>query len=248
MHDRERVTPTTTASRSIAARTSSVTAPAHRQQSTPAQALLALQRTAGNGAVVQTLRQAGNAQEQHRHGPGCGHQTSGQPHVQRSAVHEVLRGSGRPLGGDVRADMEARLGADFSDVRIHDDAAAKASAAELGARAYTSGNHIVIGEGGADRHTLAHELTHVIQQRQGPVAGTDNGAGLRVSDPSDRFEREAEANATRVLSRPAPERTGHDHESGRGPADAAAGAPVQRAEAEDGPQLTVSRGVVAKGT
>jgi hypothetical protein len=51
----------------------------------------------------------------------------------------------------------------------------------------------VIGDGGADRHTLAHELTHVIQQRQGPVAGADNGAGLKVSDPSDRFEREAEA-------------------------------------------------------
>ncbi|MFJ2783815.1 MULTISPECIES: DUF4157 domain-containing protein [unclassified Streptomyces] len=26
-------------------------------------------------------------------------------------------------------------------------------------------------EGGGDRHTLAHELTHVSQQRQGPVAG-----------------------------------------------------------------------------
>jgi hypothetical protein len=215
VHDRERVKPTTAASRSVPAHTPSVTAPAPQQRSAPAQALLALQRTAGNSAVVQTLRQAGNDQEQHRHGPGCGHQAPGQPHIQRSAVHEVLRGSGRPLGGDVRADMEARLGADFSDVRIHDDAAAKASAAELGARAYTSGNHIVIGEGGADRHTLAHELTHVIQQRQGPVAGTDNGAGLKVSDPSDRFEREAEANATLALSRPAPATAGHDHEDGR---------------------------------
>ncbi|MGW2818437.1 eCIS core domain-containing protein, partial [Streptomyces sp. NPDC001415] len=96
-------------------------------------------------------------------------------------------------------------GADFSDVRIHNDSAAKASAAEVGARAYTSGSHVVIGDGGADKHTLAHELTHVIQQRQGPVAGTDNGSGLKVSDPSDRFEREAEANATRVMSGPVPE-------------------------------------------
>ncbi|NEE20089.1 DUF4157 domain-containing protein, partial [Streptomyces sp. SID7499] len=73
----------------------------------------------------------------------------------------------------------------------------RASATEIGARAYTSGNHVVIGTGGTDKHTLAHELTHVIQQRQGPVAGTDNGTGLKVSEPSDRFEREAEANATR---------------------------------------------------
>ncbi|MFJ5074065.1 DUF4157 domain-containing protein [Streptomyces sp. NPDC088553] len=141
--------------------------------------------------------------EQHRHGAGCGHQQTAQPAaVQRSAVHDVLNGGGRPLDEPVREEMEARLGADFSDVRIHDDSTARASAAEVGARAYTSGSHVVIGDGGGDKHTLAHELTHVIQQRQGPVAGTDNGSGLKVSDPSDRFERAAEANATRVMSRP----------------------------------------------
>ncbi|WP_435847162.1 eCIS core domain-containing protein [Streptomyces chrestomyceticus] len=100
--------------------------------------------------------------------------------------------------------MEARLGADFSDVRVHRDAAARRSAGGIGARAYTSGNHVVLGEGGGDQHTLAHELTHVIQQRQGPVAGTDNGTGLRVSDPGDRFEREAEENATRVMAQAPP--------------------------------------------
>ncbi|MFD4320757.1 DUF4157 domain-containing protein [Streptomyces sp. NPDC058548] len=141
--------------------------------------------------------------EQHRHGAGCGHQQTAQTAaVQRSAVHDVLNGGGRPLDEPVREEMEARLGADFSDVRIHDDSEARASAAEVGARAYTSGSHVVIGDGGGDKHTLAHELTHVIQQRQGPVAGTDNGSGLKVSDPSDRFEQAAEANATRVMSRP----------------------------------------------
>ncbi|MEL5956483.1 DUF4157 domain-containing protein [Streptomyces sp. CLV115] len=154
------------------------------------------------------LRQAGHpwAEERHQHGADCGHEQGGQPSVQRSAVHEVLRSAGQPLDGGTRADMEARFGADFTDVRVHDDGAARASAAEIGARAYTSGNHIVLGDGGGDRHTLAHELTHVIQQRQGPVSGTDNGGGLRVSDPSDRFEREAEAHARRVLSGNAPAR------------------------------------------
>ncbi|AZQ38559.1 DUF4157 domain-containing protein [Streptomyces cyaneochromogenes] len=163
--------------------------------------LHALQRSAGNAAVVQFLRRSGGAQGQnrHRHGVGCGHQTA-QSQIQRAAVHDVLREGGRPLDDATRSDMEARLDADFSDVRIHTGGAAQASAAELGARAYTSGNHVVIGAGGADKHTLAHELTHVIQQRSGPVAGTDRGDGLRVSDPSDRFEREAEANAVRALS------------------------------------------------
>ena len=169
------------------------------------QAVLALQRSVGNAAVSRMIEES-----RHQHGAGCGHGQAGTDAtapVQRSAVHDVLRSGGSPLDNTTRSDMEARLGADFSDVRVHNDGAARASAAEVGARAYTSGNHVVIGDGGADKHTLAHELTHVIQQRQGPVAGTDTGSGLSISDPSDRFEREAETNATRVMSGSAPDRT-----------------------------------------
>ncbi|WUD11889.1 DUF4157 domain-containing protein [Streptomyces murinus] len=166
--------------------------------------LLGLQAAVGNAAVVQMLRRAGGAE------------------VQRSAVHDVLRTGGRPLDEGVRTDMEARLGADFSDVRVHSDARARATATAMGARAYTSGNHIVIGDGGGDRHTLAHELTHVIQQRRGPVAGTETGDGLRVSDPSDRFEREAEATAHRVL------RGSPAGAAAHGPADASGATPAER--------------------
>lgn len=196
-----------------------------------AEQVLALQRTAGNAAVVRALEEQrqrsgpqGGAVQRHVHGSGCGHQDSAA--VQRSSVPDVLRSAGRPLEGAVRADMEARLGADFSDVRLHTGPAAQHSAAEIGARAYTSGSHVVIGAGGADRHTLAHELTHVIQQRQGPVAGTDNGSGLSVSDPADRFERAAEENARRVLAAPAPAPA-----EGAAAESSAAGAPVQRAPA-----------------
>ncbi|MER6025130.1 DUF4157 domain-containing protein [Streptomyces sp. NPDC001851] len=164
---------------------------------------MGLQGTIGNAAVVQRLRTAGHLAEEEGEQHTADHEqgeSEHRPAVQRSAVHDVLRGPGQPLDDATRTDMEARLGTDFSDVRIHSGAAARASAAEIGARAYTSGSHVVIGAGGGDRHTLAHELTHVIQQRTGPVAGTDNGAGLKVSDPSDRFEREAEANARRVMS------------------------------------------------
>lgn len=185
----------------------------------------ALRSGVGNAAMVQLLRAAGHpwAQEEAQEETlgetqGEPQGVAGEPAVQRSAVHEVLRAPGRPLDAATRTDMEQRLGADFSDVRIHDDAAARTSAAEVGARAYTSGRHVVLGAGGTDPHTLAHELTHVVQQRHGPVAGTDNGAGLKVSDPSDRFEREAEATATRVMRDPvpapapdAPVQPAHDH-------------------------------------
>jgi hypothetical protein len=119
--------------------------------------------------------------------------------VHRSAVHDVLRSPGQPLPAPLNEEMETRLGADFSQVRVHTDDAALASAAEIGARAYTSGNHVVIGPGLADRHTLAHELTHVIQQRQGAVSGRDDGSGLSISDPSDCLEHDAEATAVRVM-------------------------------------------------
>ncbi|MCX5396784.1 DUF4157 domain-containing protein [Streptomyces sp. NBC_00102] len=185
------------------------------------------------------------ARGEHRHGADCGHGSEQRPAVQRSTVPDVLRGAGRPLDSALRADLEPRMGADFSGVRVHDDAAAQASAAEVGAAAYTAGNHIVIGKGGADRRTMAHELTHVIQQSRGPVAGTDDGSGLRISDPSDRFEREAEANAARIVSGPAPvqrqaDDTAHDAAHGAAPlrtalrtAPGASGVMVQRTMEED---------------
>ena len=206
--------------------------------------LLSLQRTAGNAAVSRAL-----AVQRHA---GCLEEDKEQEQVQRSTgtgVHDVLGTSGRPLPGEVRQDMEARFGGtDFGDVRIHDDSAARRSAQEIGARAYTSGSHIVIGDGGGDRHTLAHELTHVVQQRQGPVAGTDRGDGLNVSDPSDRFEVAAEENARRVLAEPvqraadpgtragATTTTGHDVQragSSRGTATVDRPARRQRVKVED---------------
>ena len=126
---------------------------------------------------------------------------------ERSPVHDVVNsGGGAPLDTETRADMEGRLGHDFGDVRIHTDGAAHESAKSVSAQAYTVGSNIVFQRDKYDpssdtgKHMLAHELTHVVQQRNGPVDGTDAGGGVKVSDPSDRFEREAVANADRVMS------------------------------------------------
>lgn len=130
---------------------------------------------------------------------------------ERSPVHDVVNsGGGRPLDADARADMESRFGQDFGDVRVHTDGAAHESARSVNAQAYTVGSNIVFQRGRYDpssadgRHMLAHELTHVVQQRSGPVDGTDAGGGVRVSDPSDRFEREASANADGLMAGAAP--------------------------------------------
>ncbi|MFF0719806.1 DUF4157 domain-containing protein [Micromonospora sp. NPDC003816] len=189
--------------------------------------ILDLQQRAGNAAATRAVQRMRCADPDHGH--------ESEP-IQRSAVNEVLRSAGSPLAGPVRQDMEARLGADFSDVRLHTGALAERSTAEVDARAFTSGSHVVIGRGGSDRHTLAHELTHVIQQRSGPVAGTDNGHGQRVSDPGDAFERAAEANAHRALSAPPP---AHDVQQApqagmSAPTESSAGSPsVQRVSADE---------------
>ncbi|SFS81623.1 DUF4157 domain-containing protein [Saccharopolyspora flava] len=164
--------------------------PARRSRHAARSPLLALQSAVGNAVVVQMLRSAGH--------PGALERDEGAK--AGATVQDVLRTAGSPLDEGTRTDMETRLRADFSDVRVHTDSPARESAAQIGARAYTSGNHVVLGEDGGDEHTLLHELGHVIQQRSGRVAGTDRGDGLAVSDPDDRFEREAEANARRVLA------------------------------------------------
>lgn len=156
-----------------------------------------LQQSLGNTAVARMLqrREAGETDET-------------EP---VSAVGAVLRAPGKPIDEPVRQEMESRIGADFSDVRLHTDAAAHTAAESVRADAFTSGSHIVFQRGrydtssAAGKHMLAHELTHVVQQRSGPVAGTDTGDGLRVSDPSDVFERAAEATAAQVMKDGVPE-------------------------------------------
>jgi len=154
-----------------------------------AEEILGLQRSIGNAGVSSMLEE------------------------ERSPVHDVISSGGRPLEPDVKTDMEARMGHDFSDVRVHDDSAAAASASAVNAHAYTVGSNIVFqrdtyNPGSSEgRTTLAHELTHVVQQRSGPVDGTSAPGGIKVSDPSDRFEREAASNAEQVMSAPAPVQT-----------------------------------------
>jgi hypothetical protein len=152
---------------------------------------------------------------------------------ERSPVLDVVgKGGGSALDTDTRADMESRFGTSFGNVRIHTDTAAHESAKSVNAQAYTVGNDIVFQNGkfdpGSDegKHMLAHELTHVKQQESGPVSGTDAGGGVKVSDPSDHFEREASANADRLMSSPAP---------ATAPSPAAAG--VQRVEEAGAPAV-----------
>jgi len=80
-------------------------------------------------------------------------------------------GPGQPLDLATRAFFEPRFGHDFSKVRLHTDANAAESAWAVNALAYTVGRDVAFGAGqyapqtGAGRKLMAHELTHVVQQR-----------------------------------------------------------------------------------
>lgn len=135
-------------------------------------------------------------------------------HLQRAAgneaVAERLRGSltgGSPLPGGVQRQLEDGLGADLSGVRVHTGSHADSLAGSFGATAFTTGSHMFFRSGAYQPHTrsglelVAHEATHTVQQAAGPVAGTVMGGGVAVSDPGDRFERDATATARRIVSR-----------------------------------------------
>jgi len=124
-------------------------------------------------------------------------------------VRDGIASAGRPLDQRTRTGMEARFGRDFSMVRVHTDAAAANAAQRVGARAYTSGSHIVFGAdefrpSTADgRDLLAHELAHTLQQPV--VAGAIREIG-RPDDVAEQIAARAASDAMRAgyLEGPSP--------------------------------------------
>ena len=80
------------------------------------------------------------------------------------SVRAELDSPGRPLDRQVRSQMEAAFGAEFSDVRVHSGSTAASSARAINAVAYAHRNHIVFGAGAYAPHSepgrriRAHEL------------------------------------------------------------------------------------------
>jgi hypothetical protein len=147
-----------------------------------------------------------------------------------AAVGQLLNDShgGKPIQREARAKMEQAFGADFSDVRVHDDANAQSKAGALKARAVTRGRDIYLGpkapplDSGAGSKLLAHELAHVVQQDQGSVSEG------KVNEPGDQFEQAADAAASRVVQGQA----ANLQSSGTPPGVQRDGEPASRAELE----------------
>ncbi|MGS0688183.1 eCIS core domain-containing protein [Nakamurella sp. GG22] len=112
--------------------------------------------------------------------------------------------AGSALPADIQRSFGAEFGADLTDVRVHADSEAHDLARSVAATAFTVGSDIYFTRGSystaseSGRHLLAHELTHVVQNRD-PVASSGPSAPIigRADDPA---ERQADRIAGTVLT------------------------------------------------
>jgi hypothetical protein len=121
-------------------------------------AVLDLELVAQSAAIEQARSSAGN---------GDGEEVS----TDFASGMCSLQGGGQPLLDSTREFFEPRFGRDLGGIRIHDDAHAANMAQSVNARAFTVGSDVVFASGqyspetANGRELLAHELTHVVQQR-----------------------------------------------------------------------------------
>jgi hypothetical protein len=144
--------------------------------------------------VAATVLQRQCACGAHATGGSCGKCGSTAPPL----VQDTLKSSGRPLDSQHRQPAERQFGQDLSHVRVHTGESASASAAAVGALAYSVGPDLVFGAGQfapstqSGQKLLTHELAHAVQQPR-----RWSGGDLQIGDASSPAEREAETASNR---------------------------------------------------
>lgn len=99
-------------------------------------------------------------------------------------------------------EMSHSFGHSFDDVRIRTGKASHKKARDLGTQAVTIGRDIHFADGAFNpstdegRRVLAHELTHVIQQR----GASETPQTFTVGERGDKFEQEAHQSADAVMA------------------------------------------------
>ena len=166
------------------------------------QPLAQLQRVIGNAQVARMLAQReAMPEEEEENGtlqamPEVGLEGGPVSDAVASRIN-ASRGGGAALESGMRASMEQQLGASFEDVRVHTGAESHQLNRSVGARAFTTGSDIFLGQGASagDSGLLAHELTHVVQQRSIEATGP-----MMVGPADDSYEQQADAIAAAITS------------------------------------------------
>jgi hypothetical protein len=148
----------------------------------------------GNSAIQRLLRSADQRQDD----------GSGPLDDEVARAIDGKRGTGQGLDSGAGRDLGATMGDDFSDVRVHTDAESDQLNRTLKADAFTTGTDIFFRQGkynpgsSEGQKLLAHELTHVVQQR-----GASSSSEMTVSSPDDASEKQASSVAEQVSAGPA---------------------------------------------
>jgi Domain of unknown function (DUF4157) len=130
---------------------------------------------------------------------GAGIMPNGRAHPDVEMAIARSRGRGSALDEGVRGRIAPALGDDLGDVRVHDDDHADTLARSVQARAFATGSDVFFAKGEYQPNTssgdklLAHELSHVVQQRGAPTSGP-----MMVSQPGDAMEVEADRTAHEI--------------------------------------------------
>ena len=164
--------------------------------------MVQLQRLIGNQQVARMIAQRAEDEEemvQAKADPGA---EGGALSDGSSGQIQSARGQGSPLEPTLQAKMESGFGTSFADVRVHSDAQASDLNQSLSSKAFTTGSDIFLrgDTSPSDSNILAHELTHVVQQRS--MGG--GGSGMQVGAAGDSYEREADSVAASIGSMPTP--------------------------------------------
>lgn len=151
------------------------------------EALITLQREYGNSYVQRVVNLSRKPDNN----------DSVSPEIEQSI--QQARNGGQALDRDVRRQMESSFGADFSNVRVHNNAEADTLNRALNSRAFTTAQDIFFKSGEYNygssngRELLAHELTHVVQQTGGIQRK------LKIGQADDKYEQEADQVAREVV-------------------------------------------------
>lgn len=98
-----------------------------------------------------------------------------------------------------RTEMEAAFDTSFAGVSAHlGTPEARAGLSELGAHAAALGQTVAFADANPDRHLVAHELAHVLQQRGD--GGAVQTRAVELSEPGDAAEKAADRAADAVVA------------------------------------------------
>jgi hypothetical protein len=136
------------------------------------------QKRTGEDSALQRLqrREMSEAEERQRPSEGQSVGLEGGPvSTNFEAELQGAKGHGQALDPNLQASMGQAMGADFSGVKVHTDTQSDQLNQSIQAKAFTTGQDVFFRQGEyqpksrSGQELIAHELTHVVQQKGGGI-------------------------------------------------------------------------------